>query len=72
MPVHVYGNACNIEEIQRIADKYNLRVIYDAAHAFDVKYKGKGIGSYGDASVFCFHATKAFNTIEVHSYFIKS
>lgn len=64
LPVHVYGNICNIEEIQRIADKYNLKVIYDAAHAFGVKYKGKGIGSYGVASVFSFHATKVFNTIE--------
>ena len=64
VPVHVYGNVCNIEGIQRIADKYNLRVIYDAAHAFGVKYKGKGIGSYGDASIFSFHATKVFNTIE--------
>lgn len=64
VPVHVYGNVCNVEEIQRIADKYNLKVIYDAAHAFGVKYKGKGIGCYGDASVFSFHATKVFNTIE--------
>lgn len=64
LPVHVYGNVCNIEEIQRIADRHSLKVIYDAAHAFGVKYKGKGIGSYGDASVFSFHATKVFNTIE--------
>ena len=64
LPVHVYGNVCNVEEIQRIADKYSLKVIYDAAHAFGVKYKGKGIGSYGDASIFSFHATKVFNTIE--------
>ena len=64
IPVHVYGNVCNIEKIQEIADKYNLKVIYDAAHAFGVKYKGKGIGSYGDASIFSFHATKIFNTIE--------
>ncbi|MCM1215131.1 MAG: DegT/DnrJ/EryC1/StrS family aminotransferase [Lachnospiraceae bacterium] len=64
LPVHVYGNVCNIEGIQRIADKYGLKVIYDAAHAFGVKYKGRGIGSYGDASVFSFHATKVFNTIE--------
>lgn len=64
LPVHVYGNICNIEQIQIIADKYNLKVIYDAAHAFGEKYKGKGIGSYGDASVFSFHATKVFNTIE--------
>lgn len=64
VPVHVYGNVCNVEEIQRIADKYKLKVIYDAAHAFGVKYKGVGIGRYGDASVFSFHATKVFNTIE--------
>jgi dTDP-4-amino-4,6-dideoxygalactose transaminase len=64
LPVHVYGNVCNIEEIQRIADKYNLKVIYDAAHAFGVKYNGKGIGSYGDASIFSFHATKVYHTIE--------
>ena len=64
VPVHVYGNVCNIEEIQRIADKHGLKVIYDAAHAFGVKYRGKGIGNYGDASVFSFHATKVFNTIE--------
>lgn len=64
IPVHVYGNVCNIDEIQRIADNHNLKVIYDAAHAFGIKYKGKGIGSYGDASIFSFHATKVFNTIE--------
>lgn len=64
VPVHVYGNPCNVEKIQQIADKYNLKVIYDAAHAFGVKYRGKGIGNYGDASVFSFHATKVFNSIE--------
>ena len=64
LPVHVYGNVCNVEEIQRIADRYNLKVIYDSAHAFGVKYKGRGIGNYGDASIFSFHATKIFNTIE--------
>ncbi len=64
VPVHVYGNVCNVEEIQRIADRHGLKVIYDAAHAFAVKYKGRGIGSYGDASVFSFHATKVFHTIE--------
>ena len=64
LPVHVYGNLCNVEGIQRIADKYNLRVIYDAAHAFGVEYRERGIGSYGDASIFSFHATKVFNTIE--------
>ena len=64
LPVHVYGHACNIEAIQEIADKHNLKVIYDAAHCFGVNYKGRGIGSYGDASIFSFHATKVFNTIE--------
>lgn len=64
VPVHVYGNVCNIEEIERIAKKYDLKVIYDAAHTFGVKYKGKGIGTFGDASMFSFHATKVFNTIE--------
>ena len=64
VPVHVYGNVCNIEEIDRIAKKHNLKVIYDAAHTFGVKYKGKGIGSFGDASCFSFHATKVFNSIE--------
>lgn len=64
IPVHVYGNICNIEEIQHIAEKHNLKVIYDAAHAFGVQYKGVGIGNFGDASMFSFHATKVFNTIE--------
>lgn len=64
MPVHVYGNVCNVEEIERIAHKYGLKVIYDAAHTFGVKYKGKGIASFGDVSCFSFHATKVFNSIE--------
>ena len=64
LPVHVYGNICAVEEIQKIADKHDLKVIYDAAHAFGVEYKGKGIGEYGDASMFSFHATKVFHTIE--------
>ncbi|OYO76105.1 dTDP-4-amino-4,6-dideoxygalactose transaminase [Lachnotalea glycerini] len=64
IPVHVYGNVCEIEKIEAIAKKYCLKVIYDAAHAFGIKYKGKGIGTYGDASMFSFHATKVFNTIE--------
>lgn len=64
MPVHVYGNICNIEEIDRIAKKYGLKVIYDAAHTFGEKYKGKGIGAFGDVSCFSFHATKVFNSIE--------
>ena len=64
VPVHVYGNICNVEEIERIARKYDLKVIYDAAHTFGEKYKGHGIGTFGDASCFSFHATKVFNTIE--------
>jgi len=64
VPVHVYGNVCNVEEIQRIANKYGLKVIYDAAHAFGETYQGQGIGSFGDISCFSFHATKVFNSIE--------
>lgn len=62
--VHVYGNICEVDEIQKIADKHNLKVIYDAAHAFGVEYNGKGICSYGDVSMLSFHATKVFHTIE--------
>ena len=64
IPVHVYGSICDVEAIERIAKKHGLKVIYDAAHAFGVEYKGRGIGSFGDASMFSFHATKVFNTIE--------
>lgn len=64
VPVHVYGNICNVEEIEQISKKYGLKVIYDAAHAFAVKYKGISSACFGDASMFSFHATKVFNTIE--------
>lgn len=64
LPVHVYGHICNVEVIQYIADKYGLKVIYDAAHAFGETYKGTGVANFGDASVFSFHATKVYNTIE--------
>lgn len=64
VPVHVYGNICDVEEIERISKEYGLKIIYDAAHTFGVTYKGKGIGSFGDAACFSFHATKVFNTIE--------
>lgn len=64
VPVHVYGNICNIEAIESIAQKYHLKVIYDAAHTFGETYKGQGIGNFGDVSCFSFHATKVFNTIE--------
>ena len=64
MPVHVYGNICNVDKIQKIADKYGLKVIYDAAHAFGEKKDGKNVATFGDVSMFSFHATKVFNTIE--------
>lgn len=64
IPVHVYGHVCEVDKIEQIARKHHLKVIYDAAHAFGVSYKGKGVGNYGDASMFSFHATKVFNTIE--------
>ena len=64
MPVHCYGKPCDIVSIQQIADKYGLKVIYDAAHAFGVEVKGKSILEYGDISTLSFHATKVFNTIE--------
>lgn len=64
LPVHVYGNPCNTHEIQSIADKYGLKVIYDAAHAFGVKVHGESILNFGDMSTLSFHATKVFNTIE--------
>ena len=63
-PVHVYGNMCDVEKIEKIAKKHNLKVVYDAAHAFAVKYKGVSSACFGDMSMFSFHATKVFNTIE--------
>lgn len=64
MPVHVYGKPCETERIQQIADKYGLKVIYDAAHAFGVKVNGKSVLEAGDVSTLSFHATKVYNTIE--------
>jgi dTDP-4-amino-4,6-dideoxygalactose transaminase len=64
MPVHVFGNPCKIDAVQRIADTYGLKVIYDAAHAFGVKINDNSVLNYGDLSVMSFHATKVFNTIE--------
>ncbi len=64
MPVHVYGCPCDVEKIDAIAKKHNLKVIYDAAHAFGVTYKGKSILEWGDLSTLSFHATKVYNTIE--------
>ncbi len=64
VPVHIFGNVCDIESIQNIAYEYNLKVIYDASHAFGIKYKGESVLNYGDISTLSFHATKLFHTIE--------
>ena len=64
LPVHIYGNLCNVEEIDRLAKKHHIKVIYDAAHAFNVTLNGINAANFGDASMFSFHATKVFNTIE--------
>ena len=64
VPVHVYGNVCNVYEIERIAKKHNLKVIYDAAHAFGIKVNGKSVLDFGDASMVSLHATKVFHAIE--------
>jgi dTDP-4-amino-4,6-dideoxygalactose transaminase len=64
MPVHVFGYACDVSAIQNLASKYNLKVIYDAAHTFGARYKGKSLCDYGDFSTLSFHATKIFHTIE--------
>lgn len=64
VPTHVYGNICDVEKIQKIADRHGLKVIYDAAHTFGETYQGVGVGNFGDASMFSFHATKVFHTIE--------
>lgn len=64
MPVHCYGNPCDVEAIQEIADNYNLKVIYDAAHAFGVQDEGGSVLRHGDLSAISFHATKVFNTFE--------
>lgn len=64
VPVHVYGTPCDVKRIQEIADKHNLKVVYDAAHAFGVEVDGTPIGTFGDASMFSLHGTKVFNSIE--------
>ena len=64
VPVHVYGNICEMEKIQEIADRHELKVIYDGAHAFGELYKGKNVAHYGDMVMFSFHATKVLNTVE--------
>lgn len=64
LAVHVFGNPCDVETIQEIANRYNLKVIYDGAHAFNTRFKGRPITAYGDMTMLSFHATKLFNTIE--------
>ncbi|NJK95839.1 MAG: DegT/DnrJ/EryC1/StrS family aminotransferase [Bacteroidales bacterium] len=64
LPVHVYGNPCNLDSIQKIADTYGLKIIYDACHTFGGKYHGKSLVNFGDLSILSFHATKVFNTFE--------
>jgi len=71
LAVHVYGNPCYIEELQEITDKYNLKLIYDAAHAFDVEYKNQSVLNYGGISTLSFHATKVFHTIEGGAFVVK-
>jgi dTDP-4-amino-4,6-dideoxygalactose transaminase len=71
LATHVFGNPCDIDQIQRIAEKYNLKVIYDAAHCFGVQYKGKSIFEFGDISTCSFHATKLFHTGEGGAFFCK-
>lgn len=71
MPVHCYGNPCDVKRIQEIADKYGLKVIYDAAHAFGVEINGKSILEYGDISTLSFHATKVYNTLEGGALVVK-
>ncbi|WP_125980753.1 DegT/DnrJ/EryC1/StrS family aminotransferase [Loigolactobacillus iwatensis] len=64
LPVHIYGNACDVEAFADLATKYNLKLIYDGAHSFGTKYFGKSLGQFGDITTYSFHATKLFNTIE--------
>jgi len=71
LATHVFGNPCNIEEIEKIASKYHLKVIYDAAHSFGVKYKGQSLFNFGDVSTCSFHATKLFHTGEGGAMFCK-
>jgi dTDP-4-amino-4,6-dideoxygalactose transaminase len=72
LATHVYGNPCEIDAIQAIADKYGLKVIYDAAHCFGTKYKGRSVFEYGDISTTSFHATKLFHTIEGGAVFTRN
>lgn len=71
LAVHVYGNPCEVDKLQKIADRYNLKLIYDAAHAFGVDYKKKSVLNYGDVSILSFHATKIFSTAEGGAIIVK-
>ena len=71
LATHVYGNPCDIDAIQQIADKHNLKVIYDAAHCFGTKYKGRSVYDYGDITVTSFHSTKLFHTVEGGAVFTR-
>ncbi len=71
MAVHVFGYACNVEKIEKIAQKHNLKVIYDGAHSFGTKYKGKSLLNYGDISTCSFHSTKLFHTVEGGACIVK-
>jgi len=72
LAVHVFGTPCDVEKIQEVADRYGLRVVYDAAHAFGVEIGGQGIGNFGDISMFSFHATKLYHTVEGGALTMKS
>lgn len=72
LATHVFGNPCNVEAIEKIAHKYGLKIIYDAAHCFNVKYKGENIFKYGDVSTCSFHATKLFHTGEGGAFFCEN
>ena len=71
MPVHVFGYVCDVDKIQKIADKHHLKVIYDGAHAFGSRYKGRSLLSFGDVSTLSFHATKLFHTVEGGACIVK-
>lgn len=71
VPVHVFGNACEVKKIQKIADRHGLKIVYDASHAFGIKYKDKSLLNYGDISTLSFHATKIFHTCEGGALIIK-
>jgi dTDP-4-amino-4,6-dideoxygalactose transaminase len=72
VPVHVFGNACEVDSIKAIAERKNLKIVYDGAHAFGVKYKGESLLKHGDATILSFHATKLFHTIEGGAIVFKS